>query len=660
MVRFSLLAAISLANSIVSNALPINPTIYRELTDGLGNSGACRGNGGGADRVDSRYSTVKSQADCETECDTDDGCVAYAYNSANGDCIIYGPGQDGTCDLAQTTGDKDRYHNFQSCGDCTIDGKNAASVYVNNLCGTCSKDIPDTLIKSKSICSTLDGSWTAGSWKVGEWLPATLGWQGESYTHETQFGSTNVHTISVAAGMNCYDKIHSDGQPTCSGTVGNKSCQTMFENLRTVDDCIEGCKFYPRDGSHAPYCDGIASYGEMSCIESFEGNDSFSEASCTSVNNLCSFNPAPIWVAPPIAIHAPPVNLGLGWQPEVITATESSGDCSGVNIAQCEGKDNIAGFAYGVCRNDQPKTPNGAHLNQKWCKNCINTDGDQVNLNEEACAKTCLDDPSGTCVAFSHADGGNCIIYGIDVDQYLHNPGDIDNVWGGWTHKHEPCIGEKFPIGCAPIDTIKPNQKFLCRMLMQDNTRWLAWGDTSGSEKITVELIVSAVHSDPVRAKDFTADMKSSLKKKMATVAFVNAEKDITVGVTDGDVAGTAKVLFTISSPSAAVVPMTGLLDTVLVSKTRDGSFYWYSEVTGGNSNKNEGVMVPKTSKISGIIVKGMRHNLITKVKEPYTRGWSDLHDFQCNSGTESVGVGNNNFLLIAYTSMMVALIMLG
>jgi len=227
------------------------------------------------------------------------------------------------------------------------------------------------------------------------------------------------------------------------------------------------------------------------------------------------------------------------------------------------------------------------------------------------------------------ADGGNCIIYGIDVDQYLFNPGDVENQWGGWTYKHEPCIGEKFPIGCEPINTIKPNVKFICRHLVMDNTRWLAWGDTSGSETITVELVVNAVHSGSVGADDFTDDMKTMLKEKMAKVAFVDATKDVTVEVTDGDLVGTTKVLFSIKSPSAAVIPMTGLLDTVLISKTRDGSFYFYNEVTGGSSNKNTGVMLPKQAKISGIIVTGMRHNLVDKSKESHTRGWSDAHDFK-------------------------------
>jgi len=635
MVRFSfsiLTSATVLVNLAVSVvASPMNTETYRELTDGNGNTGSCRGNGGGADRVDSRYTLLNTQLECETVCDGDDGCVAYAYSDVSGDCIIYGPGQDGTCSLAESASDPSRYHNFQSCGDCVIDGVDMPDYLVKNLCGSCSKDIPSGLVNSASICSTVDGVWSTGMWTAGSWEGAKAPWAGESYTHATILGSTNVHTISVAGGFHCYDKMHSDGQPTCMGTYGDDgmSCQTAFENLRVEAGCIEGCVFYPRNGSHSPYCDGIPSDGEKSCIEEFEGASSFSESSCTSINTACSYEEAPAWSAPPIAIHAPPEDLGLGWQAEPIKATESSGDCTGVNIAQCEGKDNIAGFAYGVCRADQAFLPNGAHLNQKWCANCINTNGDQVNLDERACAQTCLDEPSGGCVAFSHADGGNCIIYGIDVDQYLYNPGDVENQWGGWTHKHEPCIGPKFPIGCEQINTIKPNQKFLCRMLETDSSRWLAWGDASGSETIQVELIVDTVHGGSISPNDFTDDMKAKLQEKMATVAFVNPEKDVSVDVQDGDIEGTTKVVFSINSSSAAVVPMTGMLDTVLVSKTRDGSFYFYSETTGGSSNKNSGVMVPSNGKIAGIIVHGMRHHPVDKSKEEYVRGWSDAHDFQ-------------------------------
>jgi len=637
MVSFRSALSLSLLLARNTGAAPINTERYRELTDGSGNTGACRGNGGGADRVDSRDKVVDNQGECENTCDGDDGCIAYAFNDSSGDCLIYGPGQDGMCSLVQAgqADTKQRYHNYQSCGDCAINGVAAPDKLVENLCGSCSKAMPSSLSPSQSICSTVDGVWTPGKWTAGQWQAPQGGWTGSSFTHDTQLGSTNVHTISVAVNFHCYDRVHNDGQPQCTGS---SSCQTDFEDLRLAEHCPEGCVYYPRNGNHAPYCDGVPSDGESACIESFESDAVWQESACTGLTG-CTYVPAPTWAAPPLTIHAPPVDLGPGWMSDPLNATESSGDCTGVNIAQCDGQDHIAGFAYGVCRADAPATPNGAHLNQKWCKNCINTDGDQVNLNERTCAQTCLDDPSGTCVAFSQADGGNCIIYGIDVDQYLYNPGDPEHQWGGWSHKHEPCIGKNFPVGCEPINTIKPNQKFLCRHLVMDSTRWLAWGGadegSSSADKVTVELVVqpALVGGDittTVTADDFTDDMKTALREKMATVAFVDAAKDVTVEVTDHDeLAHTATVLFTISAPSnAAVIPMTGLLDTVLVSKTRDGSFYFYSKKTGGNSNKNEGVMVPVHSKIAGIVVSGQRHNLVDKSKESYTRGWSETHDF--------------------------------
>lgn len=609
-----------------TNATPIDKVTYRELTDGFGNTGACRGNGGGADRVDARYKVVNAQSDCETECDNDNGCIAYGYSTTTSDCLIYGPGEDGICSLA---GDDDmsetKYHNYQSCGDCSMDSVDMPNLRTQNLCGSCSKDISPTLSNSESICSTYDGVWTPGTWTAGVWQDPTDGWAGESFTHDTLQPTMNVHSISVADGFHCYDKVHEDGQPMCSSSDGdndNNSCQVAFEDLRTAEHCPEGCVFYPRDDTHGPYCDGLSADGETSCIAGFESSSVFSEESC---GVGCVYTAAPTFTAPPTAIHAPPIDLGPGWIPDVIRATEDSGDCAGSNLPQCEGKDHIAGFGYGVCRIDQAGLPNGAHINQKWCGNCVNTNGDRVNLNEAACAQTCLDDPSGTCVAFSHADGGNCLIYGVDVDQYLRNPGDVENEWKGWTYKNEPCVGDRVPVGCTQINTIKPNQKFVCRHLMQDQTRWLAWGPTDGSNEVTVTLMVVPTLDGSVSASDFTDDMTSMIRSKMASVAFVDASKDVSVSVMDDGNSGmSATVKITIMASDAAVIPMTGLLDTVLISKTRDGSLYFFSETTGGGSNQNTGVMLPQGTHIAGISVEGMRHNLVTADKEPYVRGWSE------------------------------------
>merc|ERR1712238_603692 len=255
-----------------------------------------------------------------------------------------------------------------------------------------------------------------------------------------------------------------------------------------------------------------------------------------------------------------------------------TGDCTGRDsLPQCKGKDNLAGFEYGVCRLDTAGALNGENVNQKYCKNCVNTNGDQVNLDEKACAQACLDDPSGSCIGFSHADNANCIVYGVNGEHYLRHPGDLDNQWLGYTLHDEPCIADKIPIGCTPkFNTIKMNTKFVCRHLNRDNTRWLAWGEATGSEEITVELTVTPSLSDPVGVEDFTQEMMDELRIKMASVALVDADKDVSLVIGEGD-------------------------------------------------------LIPKAGHIAGILVKGMRHNLVDKSKELHTTSWSELSPSACS-----------------------------
>jgi len=627
MVRFCSSVVAMLANLAISVATPIDTETYRELTDGFGGRGACRGNGGGADRVDSRYKKVSTQAECESVCDTDEElCVAYSYNAVQEDCIIYGAGQDGTCSLVVDSG-PDLYHNLLACGECTKDGAVVQGALVEGLCGICSKEIGSKLTASESVCSTVDGVWDTQTWTAGEWTVPPVGWVGDSFTHSTHYSTTNVHTISVAENFRCYDKIHQDGQATCNGIVDGSSCQTAFEDVRTAAECPQGCTYYPRQGNHGPYCDGIAledSEGvQPSCIAAFEASAAFSNVTCLSIGDDCAYVPAIEWEQP-VLTHAPILDLGLGWK-EPITANENTGSCQGKSLAQCDGEDNIAGFQYGVCRLDNG-SGNGGNVDYKYCKTCINTNGDQVNKDERACAQACLDDPSGSCIGFAQGENQNCIIYGVDSEQYLQHPGDIDNLWGGYSPNVEACLAANVPVGCSPgFDTIKMNEKFVCRHLLQDSSRWLAWGDPSGSETITVELTIIPALAEPVLVGDFTSEMKDELRKKMATLVFVDEAKDVAVEVSNGDRDGYVKVSFSIQTPENVAIPITALIDTILVSKSRDGTHYFKAIKTSDNALKNTGEMFPMSGRIAAISVHGYSHNLVDMSKEAFTGSWSEL-----------------------------------
>merc|ERR1712166_345179 len=81
---------------------------------------------------------------------------------------------------------------------------------------------------------------------------------------------------------------------------------------------------------------------------------------------------------------------------------------------------------------------------------------------------------------------------------------------------------------------------------------------------------------------------------------------------------GHVKVTFAIQVPSNVIIPMTGMLKTILVSESRDGALYFHSKITTDNA-------IPKAGHIAGILVKGMRHNLVDKSKELHTTKWSEL-----------------------------------
>ena len=62
-------------------------------------AGACRGNGGATDMVNSRYKTgVSTESACEAFCDAEATCAGFAWESSGDNmCILYGPGMSGEC-----------------------------------------------------------------------------------------------------------------------------------------------------------------------------------------------------------------------------------------------------------------------------------------------------------------------------------------------------------------------------------------------------------------------------------------------------------------------------------------------------------------------------------------------------------------------------------
>merc|ERR1711957_37113 len=124
--------------------------------------------------------------------------------------------------------------------------------------------------------------------------------------------------------------------------------------------------------------------------------------------------------------------------------------------------------------------------------------------------------------------------------------------------------------------------------------------------------------------------MGDELRIKMASVALVTY-KDVSLEIGEGDQDGHVKVTFAIQVPSNVIIPMTGMLNTILVSKSRDGALYFHSKITTDDALKNSGTLIPQAGHIAGILVKGMRHNLIDKSKELHTTSWSELSPSACS-----------------------------
>jgi len=562
---------------------PINTAVYREIFDAEGLNGGCRGNGGPSDRVDSKFKNDMTQQECETACDTDPLCVAYSFGGV-GDCGIYGDGVDGTCSLATGTKDE-RYHSQGSCGNCAVGGMAFRMISDVYSCGTCSKDMDARYAPTSSLCKTTDTSavWNEGTWSAGVWTTADKnGWIADSHP------TGEVHTVHAAAEFHCYDKAHSDGQPTCTGNGG--SCQTSFDNLRTMANCPAPCTFVPRTGDVPAYCYGqipeTTDNDAIDCMAAFDVSKG--QADCQGISGACTYVEAPAFRASLKIAHSPVIDLGSGWQRE---PTRAFGDA--VNIEGGEGM-------IGACRYDQAGMAGGGRVNYKYCKNCLNSKGEKVSGGQEACKQACLDDPSGTCHAYGNADNSWCLIFGMDVDQHPHHPGDMENAWVATHNAVDSCMKPNYPLGCKTIDTAKPNPSYICMLMDTENTRWEAWGAVAAP--VSVEVTLHTHGGDGA----FTSEHSTMLADQMAHMAFMEAsDVEVTTGPTD--------VKFTVATDMNRVAALTGLLESAIVSRTRDVRRYFTSD------------MFPEGAMIVGSKIDGHRLTMADASKtEPTHRSWGE------------------------------------
>lgn len=467
-VQANIIAAFLLGVIAKSFAAPIDSEIYHHLVDENGESGPCRGVTA-SDKVDSRDKQSMTQEACESECTADANCVAYSYSasSENGQCIIYGPGQDGSCSSFPEIGLENQ------CGSCSVSEKKE-----KNTCGTC--EIPpgtpifagfESYADNSGLCALQAGTWTEGMWTAGTWDAPIDGWTGDS--HHT----THVNFVSSVGGYDCYDKDRSDHLPKCTGTTtASGSCQERFEAE------IEGKEF-----------------------------EDLTEADCIAGGSGCIFTPAPVAPASTNFAHSP-ITLTAGWNAHSIPFGDALNEAVPIKL--------------GACRAEGTQIAPPSQKDCKWDL-CVSSTGESVNT-QGGCRQACLDDPSGTCVSYAHADNGWCVIYGPLVHEHAEHSYVIDgdarvDTWVTRDRDLKFCLGNipNNPPGCKDGNTAKPNAKYMCQTLKTTPERWEAYGPEGDPIELHVMMDLAGVTVEDMMKDEITL----SLRQKVADLAFWHVDK---------------------------------------------------------------------------------------------------------------------------------------
>ena len=194
--------------------------------------GPCRGPGGVNDKVNNRHAAIFSLQACEDACTDLPACVGYAHCSVcnSGECILYGPGVDGTCSDPSAK-------NAPACeaiGSCAD-----TSQLSEDECGTCS----EPTATSKTTCDVVGGTWTIDVWTSANevWSDADDPWTGESH-HSTVIDGT---TGEASSNYICVDADPDDHLAHCTGTDQVCTFDGLPEADRTQEKCPDGCTFTP-------------------------------------------------------------------------------------------------------------------------------------------------------------------------------------------------------------------------------------------------------------------------------------------------------------------------------------------------------------------------------------------------------------------------------
>ena len=426
------LVVLALAAGTAAAADPINTDKYTAIAE----AGACRGNGGSSDKVNSKYKLGLTQAECETECDSITTCLGYAYQTGASDvasayCLIHGPGLAGSCsDAALDTQEK-----CEAKGTCSIATVQCADSGIYCL-------------GAEEACTNLGGTWTKSSSTV--WTAtADNGWEGDSHP------TTHISAGNGNADYTCFDIDPDDHEATCVNGdqhaspaghhAGYKECAANWTDT-SVSGCvnIQGCPATPcnSDDSEAWCCnahvDDCSEWHYCGCERDFEAGGKVESACDTAAG--CVYTAAPKMETP---------------------ATPHPGDALHCDNVYQEGQS-------GACRG-QDSSGGQVSTNQKYSKSC-NADGTKkecggtlpaCEMTQAECEAGCAAENAiapGRCEAYHHKPGGWCTMFGDTMHEGIGwdaaaGAAAADSCWSYWSS------------GKTGITGTNTNIEYMCFML---------------------------------------------------------------------------------------------------------------------------------------------------------------------------------------------------
>jgi hypothetical protein len=402
--------------------------------------GACRGPGKKPQKVNSKYKTSMTLAECKQECDSNAGqCKGFAYNPTanNGECLIYGPGFAGSCSVAGVK-TKPVCESLGTCADTNkCDGGTHLGQACKDKCGDCS----DTTADTKTSCENVGAIWTPLAWTAapGTWTEPTDGWTGDSY------GDTIVASVRQddTSGYRCYDNDKYDHHPQCTGTIPVSEAVKSGTHMSDLT-CTEA-----EVSSGAPGC---GSTSDFSCATSTCGGSDCGDCDgCASTCAFCASCNAPGdggWFGACSSLF-----LGLTMSEKTPEICSDIDGCTFVDAivpavitpiphAKAE---QYPGWQHmsGACRADDV----GVKVNGKYSKTA-GAGGAPATQTE--CKDHC--DANDDCLGYAHQDNGWCLNYGPGLNV-------TDATWAADSH---PNMG--------PILIANGNVQYICGVKVDEKS----------------------------------------------------------------------------------------------------------------------------------------------------------------------------------------------